>query len=344
MDDKKPSHEKAVPGISPPQLLDSSFCITTPCHPISIPNSFISNIHRFFGDAGRAWLIDFPRILDRCRERWGLTLGEPVPGLSVNYITSAVTGAGEEVMLKIGVIPHEVRAEIETLQLYGGRRMVRCLDADFELSAFLLERLQPGTMLAGVRDNAKATRIAGEMMKTLPVPCPAADGLPTFAGWLEKAFARLRRNYGPECEPLGRRLIEQAEAAFAAIQAEKRPPMLLHGDLHHENILFDEQRGWTAIDPKGVIGDAVLETGRFQNNQLPATLPLPEKRRLIEERIEIFASELGESKERILLAALTDCVLGLSWTLEDSELTDDFYVGRAVAELFSKMTDSSSFL
>lgn len=303
----------------------------------NLPESFISNIQRVFGDAGKAWLADFPRILDRCRERWRLTLGEPIPGLSVNYITAAVTGAGEEVMLKIGVLPHEVRVEIETLRRYGGRRMVRCLEADFELCAFLLERLQPGTMLAGVRDNAEATRIAAEMMKTLPVPCPAADGLPSFAGWIDKAFARLRRNYGPDCEPLGRRLVEQAEAAFATIQAEKRPPMLLHGDLHHENILFDEQRGWTAIDPKGVIGDAVLETGRFQNNQLPDTLPLPEKQRLIEERVEILSSELGESRERILPAAFVDGVLSLSWTLEDSEIADDFYSRREVVELFGKM-------
>ena len=305
------------------------------------PN-FISNIHRVFGDAGRAWLADLPRILDCCRERWGLTLGAPIPNLSLNYIASALTRNGEEVMLKIGVIPHEVRAEIETLRRYDGRRMVRCLDADFALSAFLLERLQPGRMLAGVSDNAEATRIAVGMMKTLPVPCPDADGVPTFAGWLEQAFARLRRNYGPECEPLGRRLVEQAEAAFAAIQAAKRPPMLLHGDLHHENILYDERRGWTAIDPKGVIGDPVLETGRFQNNQIPATLSLPEKRRLVEERIEIFAAELGESQERILLAALTDCVLSLSWCLEDSDLTDDFYEGRAVAELFGNMANGSS--
>lgn len=304
-----------------------------------LSSSFIGNIHRVFGDAGRVWLADLPRILDRCRERWALTLGGPIPNLSLNYITSAVTNNGEEVMLKIGVIPHEVRAEIETLQRFGGRRMVRCLDADFELGAFLIERLRPGQMLTSVGGNAEETRIAAGMMKTLPVPCPAADGLPTFAGWIEKAFARLRRNYGPDCGPLGRRLVEQAEAAFAAIQAAKRPLMLLHGDLYHENILFDEHRGWTTIDPKGVLGDPVLETGRFQNNQIPNTLSLPEKRHLIEERIEIFASELGESRERILLAALTDCVLGLSWSLEDSELTDNFYARRAVAEIFGMMAD-----
>ncbi|MHB0938354.1 MAG: aminoglycoside phosphotransferase family protein [Armatimonadota bacterium] len=302
--------------------------------------SFTSNIHRVFGDAGRDWLADFPRILERCRERWGLTLGEPIPNLSVNYITFAVTGDGEEVMLKVGVLPHEVRAEIETLRLYDGRRMVRCLDADFELCAFLLERLQPGQMLTSVGDNAEETRIAADMMKTLPVPCPAGNGLPTFAGWIEKAFARLRRVYGPECGPLGRHLVEQAEAAFTAIQAAKRPQVLLHGDLHHENILFDERRGWTAIDPKGVLGDAVLETGRLQNNQLPNTLPLPEKQHLIEERIDILSSELGESEECILLAFFVDRVLSLSWSLEDSELTNDFYHGRDVAALLGAMLDS----
>lgn len=34
---------------------------------------------------------------------------------------------------------------------------------------------------------------------------------------------------------------------------------VLHGDIHHFNILFDQNRGWLAIDPKGIFGPRVYE-------------------------------------------------------------------------------------
>jgi streptomycin 6-kinase len=43
---------------------------------------------------------------------------------------------------------------------------------------------------------------------------------------------------------------------------------LLHEDLHHENILFQESGDWIAIDPKGVVGPKVMEFGRFIHNFL----------------------------------------------------------------------------
>lgn len=303
----------------------------------NLPDSFTENIRRVFGATGNTWLDKLPNLIARCADRWQLTLLGPIPDLSLNYMEYVVTSTGEDAVLKIGVLPHEVQGEITALQLYNGKGIVRCLDADIALGAFVLERLSPGHMLTSLGDNVQETQAAAQIMKTLPIPCPAEHGLPTFAGWLEKAFARLRRTYGPDCEPLGRRLVEHAEAAFRAIEADKQADMLLHGDLHHENILFDAHRGWTAIDPKGAIGDATLDVAHFINNQLPDTLTLAEKRRRIEERIEIISSELGVSREKVLLCTLIDRVLSLSWSLEDSYVTDDWYVGVEVARMLSDM-------
>ncbi|HEY3378321.1 MAG TPA: aminoglycoside phosphotransferase family protein, partial [Armatimonadota bacterium] len=238
----------------------------------NLPDNFINNIHRVFGDAGQTWLGELPDIVSRCADRWQLTLLAPIPNLSLNYMAYALTSGGEEAVLKIGVLPHEVKAEITALQLYSGKGIVRCLDADPALGAFVLERLHPGQLLTALGNNVEETRAAAGIMKTLPIPCPTGHGLPTFAGWLEKAFARLRRTYGPDCEPLGRRLVEHAEAAFRAIEADKQADMLLHGDLHHFNILYDDRRGWVAIDPQGAIGDADLEVGRFVHNFIPYDL------------------------------------------------------------------------
>ncbi len=41
----------------------------------------------------------------------------------------------------------------------------------------------------------------------------------------------------------------------------------LHGDLHHENILYDKSRGFMIIDPKGVAGHAYYDCVQFLLNK-----------------------------------------------------------------------------
>jgi len=297
-------------------------------------------VTRIFGTKGQAWLERLPQILAQCAARWQLTLGEPVSHLSINYLAYATTRDGEAVVLKVGVPHRELETEIEALQWYAGRGMVRCLDADLELGAMLLERLRPGRMLTSVGDNARETRIAAGIMRTLTVPCPPSHHLPTFAEWVERAFVRLRRTYGPDAGPLGRRLVEQAETALADIERGKVQDVLLHGDLHHENILFDDRHGWLAIDPKGVIGDACLNVARFMHNQLPSTLSPVETAQRLTERAAIFAEELHATPQAILRATLLDKVLSLSWSLEEEgEIRDEVYEGIAEAQLLSELSE-----
>jgi streptomycin 6-kinase len=298
-----------------------------------LPYAFQQTISRIFGDAGQYWLDRFTDTLLQCRERWNLVLGEPFPDLSVNYVTNASLPTGERVVLKIGVLPHEVRYEIEALQLYQERRMVRCVDADLHLNAMLLACMAPGTKLNELGNNAQEAVIAADMMRTLPIPCPTGHHLPTFAEWIERAFTRVKKTYGPGGGPLGSRLLDMAEQSFQGIQQSKQRDVLLHGDLHHTNILFDDRYGWTAIDPKGVIGDACLEVGRYLQNQLPQDLSLAE--RIIEERVEILSAELNESPERIRCCALVDKVLSLCWCLEDSFVDEGWECELAIAQLLS---------
>jgi streptomycin 6-kinase len=44
------------------------------------------------------------------------------------------------------------------------------------------------------------------------------------------------------------------EHLFTELLASMMGPVLLHGDLHHGNILAAERQPWLALDPKGVLG------------------------------------------------------------------------------------------
>ena len=43
----------------------------------------------------------------------------------------------------------------------------------------------------------------------------------------------------------------------------KQPDVLIHGDLHHRNILSADREPWLAVDPKGLIGDPAYDAVTF---------------------------------------------------------------------------------
>ena len=116
--------------------------------------------------------------------------------------------------------------------------------------------------------------------------------------------------------------------------------MLLHGDLHHQNILLSEQRGWIAIDPKGVIGAPCLEAGRYLINQMPDGASLERKRALLAQRVPILSRELAQSEAWIRAAGVIDGVLSISWGLDGSDPADLWQRNvRDVVVILSEMTD-----
>ena len=177
-----------------------------------LPDSFIENVHRVFGDKGLTWLPQLPDILAQCRDKWGLAEGVASPHMSMNYIEFTRTADGTP------VAPHsESFTEMEALGLFGGKHAARLLDTDRVLGAILMQHVQPGTMLWQLEDNQKETEIAASVMKSLTVSVPATHDLPAFSQWVERAFRLTRTTWDPD-ERMPRHLLERAEQAFAKIQ------------------------------------------------------------------------------------------------------------------------------
>lgn len=297
---------------------------------------FIDTIQRIFGERGREWLPRLPSIVAQCRRKWGLHESRICTALSINYIEFATTTTGEAVALKVGVPHAELFTEMAALHLYAGQGAVRLLDTDLNLGAILMQRVQPGTMLWSLGDNDEETRIAAEVMRQIPQPVPADHTFPLFSEWVERAFWLTRTTWDPQ-ERMPRRLIMAAEVAFSEIERTKTTDVVLHGDLHHENIVFDQQAGWLAIDPKGVIGAPCLEVGRFLHNQLPTHLSIAQRQALVRARLRILSSELGYSQEILAASALVDCVLGHCWCFEDATLGPYWHLGIELAESLTRM-------
>jgi streptomycin 6-kinase len=283
-----------------------------------IPEVFARRMIEVYGDEGAAWLAGLPALLDACARRWGLMLGPPF-ALSYNYVAPAVRADGTEVVLKAGVPSGPgLQREIAALRLYNGHGITQLLDADLDQGVFLLERLVPGTMLADLADDAAATQIAAGVMRRLwrPVPPDYGYPFPMVADWAGD-LGQMRARFGGTPGPFPPALFTRAERLFAALLPTMATPVLLHGDLHHFNILRAQREPWLAIDPKGVVGEPAYETGAFLRNPLDVILAAPDPPRLLARRVDQLAGELGLDRARILGWGIAQAVLSGWWMIED---------------------------
>jgi streptomycin 6-kinase len=113
-------------------------------------------------------------------------------------------------------------------------------------------------------------------------------------------------------------LVELAESLSREFLTENKDEVLLHGDFHHYNIL-ESERGWLAIDPKGVVGPKGYEIGPLLTNPYERFLNGDIPRVQVEMRISILSEMLGLERERIRDWGICHSVLSAWWSLEDKE-------------------------
>ncbi|MDM8530987.1 aminoglycoside phosphotransferase family protein [Anaerolineales bacterium HSG25] len=301
-----------------------------------VSTEFKQQIVAVWKEEGRAWLKQLPALIHQCAERWNLSVQAPMENLSYNFVARAVQDDGTPAILKIGVPNPELATEIEALRHYQGRHAVKLLAADLSLGAFLIERVRPGQTLSTLTDDETATRIAAPLIRDLPIPEPANHAFPTVKDWT-RAFAGYRTQFGSNSGPLPFRLLGKAERLFQELHASTKEQKLLHGDLHHENILLSGKNEWRVIDPKGVIGDPAYETARFQHNPMPQFLTMTNPATVAIQRSEILAETLGVNRARLLAWAFVDVVLAACWWVEDGG--EDLSYSLGCLEIFDRLTD-----
>jgi streptomycin 6-kinase len=180
--------------------------------------------------------------------------------------------------------------------------------------AVLLEQLRPGNsvMEMSIRgEDERATTILAHTIAAMSArACP--DWVPTVADWGE-SFGNYLASQDTQ---LRTELVAAAADVYSELCASQMNVRLLHGDLHHENVLFDQDRGWLAIDPKGVRGELAYEIGAALRN--PSERPdLFAQPQVIRMRVDRFARTLDVDATRVLRWAFAQAVLAAIWEIED---------------------------
>ena len=118
---------------------------------------------------------------------------------------------------------------------------------------------------------------------------------------------------------------------------EPREIVVLHGDLHHDNMLDFGVRGWLAIDPKRLVGERGFDFANiFTNPDLAdPTRPVSTEPGRFARRLEVVAEAARLERERLLRWILAWTGLSAAWYLGDGDSAAiDLQVAKlAAAEL-----------
>ena len=213
-------------------------------------------------------------------------------------------------MLKVLKPNSDEQAGADMLRYFGGVGAVRLIEGDRD--AWLMERAGDEvslTTMAVSGDDDRAAAILAGCVAQLHAPRDVAvpAGLTRLDAWFQSLFAR-----GAELPILARCAI-----VARRLLPTEREIIVLHGDLHHDNVLHGA-RGWLAIDPKGLVGERTYEAANLLCNPQPHGDIVHRPERML--RIAtVYAEPLGLDVQRVLGFALAHAGLSAAWALEDGK-------------------------
>lgn len=250
------------------------------------------------------------RVGERLHE-WGIRVQDTLE-TEGSLIVFGARG-NQPVVLKMLRRPGDEWDSGEVLEVLDGRGTVRVYEHIG--GALLLEKLNPGTPLTDLALNGRdeeATDIIAEVIQRMSNPRESSKAFITVEAWGD-GFERYLASGDNQ---IPQDLVAQGRHTYMSLCRSQQRVRLLHGDLHHYNVLFDSDRGWVAIDPKGIVGEIEYEIGAALRNpfERPEMFAAPET---IERRIKRYEAKLKLDAHRALSWGFSQAVLSAIWTVED---------------------------
>jgi streptomycin 6-kinase len=251
-----------------------------------------------------------------CRVR--RTVGAPARR-ALSGRVRVVTGRGEAPERRRrraqGSVPRpEGEHEADALEHWDGDGAIRLLAHDPERHALLLERCIPGRPLS--EDAALDVMI--ELLPRLwkPAGDPLRPLAEEAAWWAEDLAGKWER----AGRPFERALLDAALGALRTLPASQGEQVLLHQDLHADNVLSAQREPWLVIDPKPLAGER-----EFGVAPIVRSFELGHGRRHVEHRLDRLTAELGLDRERARLWSLAQTV---AWCFDGDYLEQHVQTAR----------------
>ena len=268
---------------------------------------FVNNIKEIYLVTGEQWLKDIPVKISELESVWGFRVERVMPSLSYSFV-ALVKYQDAKAILKMAPLEQCLEREIQCLAGFQ-KDTPRIYHFDKKYNAALMEYIYPGESLKGLvkaDQDDKATHIICSVIRELHFQNEITYPF--------KHMSELTKDLTILIGHFDKKLLDKAISLFHDLTHDRTHDILLHGDLHHDNILSSGDN-WKVIDPHGYIGDPVAEVGAMIRNPydcLPDVLP----KELLSRRLSILNDELPFDKERINAWCYCISVLSVAWTYE----------------------------
>lgn len=291
--------------------------------------AFIANIKDLYQEAGNAWLEALPQTLSQLCKKHHCRFIKAIPNLTYHFVGLVeISPSNEIAVLKMAPTNDNIMREAKWLCTFE-EVVPKVYWHDEEYHAYLMERLVPGESLKFIaqHDDDKSTKIICQVIAKLHAKqhhiqnfkhiYDLAPALSALDGKIEKG------------------LLSKAQALFFDLCADNSNDTVLHGDLHHDNILSNG-RAFKVIDPHGYAGDPAFECGPMIYN--PGGEYFPNQNALsqvIDRRLQIMCETLPFDPHRIKAWAFCMTMLSSAWTVQDHGNIPEFEL--SVAKILDTM-------
>lgn len=273
-------------------------------------NKLQENITNLFGQPGVDWLDQLPTLIEYLAHEWNLTDLQPVDNMTYNFVAKANHPEHGPVVVKLSFNEKMISGEIRALTHFGGTGMVDLIAINPTYHAILLHQAIPGNSLKSLYagDIHKSFKIYADIVKSLSsAPQPSTHAFKHIRDWL---LALDKAN--PKLFP--HELLQHSIELKAELLDSLKNEYILHGDLHHDNILCDGN-SWMAIDPKGIIGEIEFEAAAFDFLS-DAELDSAKSQNELKTRILGLAERIGLDPKRLTQWVFVRSMLGAAWAIE----------------------------
>ncbi|MGJ7526871.1 aminoglycoside phosphotransferase family protein [Variovorax sp. GB1P17] len=246
-------------------------------------------------------------LFERYLKRWDLTIdGEALTSLNGHLLP--VRQRGVPAMLKLSQAPEE-QAGALLMAWWNGDGAAPVLAHDGE--ALLMVRAQGADSLSRMVERghdddatrilcAAAARLHAPRNKPLPPLVPLTD-------WFRSLWAGAATHGG---------VFGHSARIARELLAAPRDATVLHGDIHHGNVLDFGPAGWLAIDPKGLHGERGFDYANILCNPDGESALAPGR---LARHIDLIADASGIERRRLLQWVLAWAGLSAIWMLEDGD-------------------------
>ncbi len=257
-------------------------------------------------DEGRTWLAALPATVAEAAGRWELDLDAPYAD---SYVSLVLPARNRDVVVKIQFPDRESRHEAAALRHWAGNGAIRLLDHWPARNTMLLERCTPGTHLS----SAGAAAGLAVMIELLPrLWIPATEPYGSLSAEVGSWVDNLPHEFETAGEPFERGLLEEAIDVLLGLAGSQGEQVLLHQDLHGDNVLSAQREPWLAIDPKPLCGER-----EFGLSPIIRSDEFGPSREHLAYRLDRLTGTLGLDRERARLWAFGQSI---AWGFEAGQV------------------------